>query len=68
MTQPCTKEDAIEEIRDDVKTVLKILHGNGEGGLKTQVAIHKTFFKLIAGVGAPLLVALIITAVKYWSS
>ncbi|MHC4728797.1 MAG: hypothetical protein ACYS17_16380 [Planctomycetota bacterium] len=68
MTQPCTKEDSIDEIRDDVKTIIKVLNGNGEGGLVTRVAIHKTYFKLIAGLGGPLLVALIITAIKYWWS
>ena len=66
MTDPCTKEDAIEEIRNDVKTVLRVLHGNGEAGLKTQVAILKMYFKLIAGIGGPILAGLIITAATYW--
>ena len=68
MSEPCIKEDAIDEIRDDVKTILMVLNGNGEAGLKTKVEIHKTYFKLIAGLGGPVLVGLVITALRYWLS
>ena len=55
MANPCIKEDAIDEIRTDVKKVLLTLNANGEGGLKTRVAIHRVYFKLIAYVGGPIL-------------
>ena len=65
MTNPCTKEDAIDEIRHKVDRILAILEGNGEPGLKTKVAIHRVYFRLIAGVGGPILVFL--TARTVWS-
>ena len=55
MTTPCTKEDAIEEIKVGVKQILHTLNGNGEGGLKTRVQIHRVYFKLIAYIGGPIL-------------
>ena len=55
MTTPCTKEDAIEEIKEGVKQILHTLNGNGEGGLKTRVQIHRVYFKLIACIGGPIL-------------
>jgi hypothetical protein len=54
--EPCLKEDAIEEIKRGVKEILQTLNGNGEGGLKTKVALHRAYFKLIAYVGGPILV------------
>jgi len=72
MTQPCTEKETIttlkthqETILSDVKTILDILQGNGRAGLKTQVAIHKTYFKIIAAIGAPLLTFL--TARAVWA-
>ena len=55
MTTPCTKEDAIEEIKKGVQQILHTLNGNGEGGLKTRVQIHRVYFKLIAYIGGPIL-------------
>ena len=55
MTTPCTKEDAIDEIKAGVAQILQTLNGNGEGGLKTRVAIHRVYFKLIAYIGGPIL-------------
>lgn len=73
MTEPCTEKDAIavlkshqEDIRTDIKTILDILQGNGQNGLKTQVAIHRTYFKLIGLVLAPLVVGLTVRAVWAW--
>jgi len=66
MTTPCNKEDAIDEIKLGVKQILQTLNGNGEGGLKTKVALHRAYFKLIAYVGGPILTFVAARAV--WES
>ena len=40
-----------KEIRDNVKVIREILEGDGKPGLKTQVAIHSKYFKILAAVG-----------------
>ena len=55
MTEPCTKEDAIDDIKKGIEQILETLNGNGEGGLKTKQAIHGVYFKLIAYIGGPIL-------------
>jgi hypothetical protein len=58
LTEPCTEKSRIavietyqEEIRGDVKTILKVLQGNGDDGIVTRVSKHKTYFRIIAVVG-----------------
>jgi hypothetical protein len=63
MADPCTKEDAIDEIKDGIKEILHTLNGNGEGGLKTRVAVHRVYFKLIAYIGGPVLTFVLARAV-----
>jgi hypothetical protein len=67
LTEPCTEKSRIavietyqKEIREDVKSVLEILQGNSKPGLKTQVAIHSKYFKIIAVVGGMLLTGRIV--------
>ena len=73
MTEPCTEKETItilkthqEDIRTDVKDILKILRGNGEGDLKTQVTVHKTYFKLIAYIGGPVLTFILAREIWSW--
>jgi hypothetical protein len=58
LTEPCTEKSRIavietyqKEIRSDVKTILKVLQGNGDDGIVTRVSKHKTYFRIIAVVG-----------------
>ena len=55
MTTPCTEKEAIRDIKDGVAAILQTLNGNGEGGLKTKVQVHRVYFKLIAYIGGPIL-------------
>ncbi len=64
MTIPCTEKEAIDDIKAGVKQILQTLNGNGEGGLKTKVAVHRAYFKLIAYVGGPILT--FVTARAVW--
>jgi hypothetical protein len=73
MTTPCSEKETLavlkthqEEIRENVRIVLDILQGNGKPGLKTQVEIHKRYFRLVAGLGGPVLVFLIARQVWAW--
>jgi len=67
LTEPCTEKETIAvlkthqtEIRSDIKTILQILQGNGNEGLKTKVALHGKYFKLIAAVGGLILTGRIV--------
>lgn len=58
MTEPCIQESRITktetlqtEIHSDVKTILRVLQGNGGDGLVTRVSKHKTYFKILAALG-----------------
>jgi len=73
MTQPCTEKETIavlkthqEDIRKNVEKILMILQGNGDGGLKTQVTVHKTYFKLIAYIGGPVLTFILAREIWSW--
>ena len=55
---PCTEKETLALLKDGAErrekkldTVLEILQGNSKPGLKTQVAIHAKYFKIIAVVG-----------------
>ena len=73
MTTPCTEKETIavlktyqKDIREDVKDIKKALLGTDkEGGLITQVAIHKKYFKIIAAIGGS--VATFIMARIVWA-
>lgn len=39
MTTPCEQKEIIQEIRDDIKSILKMLNGNGGIGLCAKVTI-----------------------------
>ena len=69
MTEPCTEKSRIaiietyqKEIREDVKTILKVLQGDGSNGLVTKVSKHGSWFKMIAVVAG-----LIVSGKIAWS-
>jgi hypothetical protein len=73
MTTPCSEKETLavlkthqQDILKNVKTILDILQGNGKPGLKTQVEIHKRYFRIVAGLGGPVLVFLIARQVWTW--
>ena len=72
MTNPCSEKETLVLLKDGaarreekLDKIIDILEGNGKPGLKTQVAIHRTYFKLIAAIGGPVLIFL--TARTVWS-
>ena len=48
---PCTEKDTLERIEATINKVYECLNGNGKVGLKTQVALHKNYFRIIAVLG-----------------
>ena len=73
MTQPCTEKETIAvlkayqaDMRQDVKEIKTALVG--EDGLTNKVSTHRTYFKIIAYFGGPMLVGLLLKAVWAWVS
>ena len=63
MTEPCTEKDTLIRLEMKIDQLLEIINGNGKVGFKTQITLHKTYWKIISYVGAPILIGLTIRAV-----
>ena len=66
MTVPCTESHRLERIETKQDRILSILEGNGSDGLVTKVAVHRTYFKLVAAIGGPIIVFLMARLVWTW--
>jgi hypothetical protein len=63
MTQPCTEKHRLQRIEDKQDRILNILEGNGKEGVVTKVAVHRTWFKMTAYIGGPILVGVAVRTV-----
>jgi hypothetical protein len=50
MTAQCTEKETLKRLESKIDQVLTILNGNGRVGLKTQVTLHKTYFKVMGAI------------------
>ena len=66
MTSPCTEKETLQRLEMKIDQLLEIINGNGKVGFKTQLTLHKTYWKIVSYVGAPILIGLAIRAV--WAS
>ena len=63
MTEPCTETHRLKRIEDKQDRIISILEGNGRDGIVTKVAVHRTWFKMIAYIGGPILVGVAVRTV-----
>ena len=63
MTEPCTETNRLQRIETKQDRILSILEGNGTEGIVTKVAVHRTWFKMIAYIGGPILIGVAVRTV-----
>ena len=63
MTAPCTEKDTLARIEKKIDSISETLNGNGKTGLKTQISLHRAYFKIVAALGAPILIGLTVRAI-----
>jgi len=70
--EPCSEKVSIELLKagskrreEKLDRIITILEGNGREGLVTKVAVHRTWFKMAAAIGGPIIIFL--TARAVWA-